>query len=111
MSCDTLPSINYNIITFAMIHMPHLRRFLLAPQHRASFALLRFPLPDLGEKIKEGRVKKLYVKEGDQIGEFQKIADVESDKQFTEITSPEDGVIKKLYYHEDQTCRVGDIFL
>jgi len=56
-------------------------------------------------------VKKLYIKEGDQIKEFEKIADVESDKQFTEITSPEEGVIKKLYYHEDQTCMVGDVFL
>ena len=35
--------------------------------NRATFALLRFPLPDLGEKIKEGRVKKLYVKEGDRV--------------------------------------------
>lgn len=81
------------------------------PQLRFGLALLRFPLPDLGEKIKEGKVKKLYIKEGDHIKEFEKIADVESDKQFTEITSPEEGVIKKLYYHEDQTCMVGDIFL
>ena len=56
-------------------------------------------------------MKKLYVKEGDSINEFDKMADVESDKQFTEITSPDNGIIKKLYYHEDQTCRVGDIFL
>ena len=28
-------------------------------------ANIKFPLPDLGEKIKEGTVKKLYVKEGD----------------------------------------------
>lgn len=75
------------------------------------FATIRFPLPDLGEKIKEGRVKKLYVKEGDIIKEFSKIADVESDKQFTEITSPEEGIIKKIYYHEDTVCQVGDIFL
>lgn len=75
------------------------------------FATVRFPLPDLGEKIKEGRVKKLYVKEGDQIKEFSRIADVESDKQFTEITSPEEGTIKKIYYHEDMVCQVGDIFL
>ena len=34
------------------------------------FATFRFPLPDLGEKIKEGRVKKLYVKEGDRVSEF-----------------------------------------
>jgi pyruvate/2-oxoglutarate dehydrogenase complex dihydrolipoamide acyltransferase (E2) component len=68
-------------------------------------------LPDLGEKIKEGRVKKLYVKEGDKINEFSKIADVESDKQFTEITSPEEGIIKKIFYHEDTVCQVGDVFL
>jgi multidrug efflux pump subunit AcrA (membrane-fusion protein) len=49
----------------------------------APFGLFRFPLPDLGEKIKEGKVKKLYVREGDRVEEFQKIADVESDKQFT----------------------------
>lgn len=77
----------------------------------APFGVFKFPLPDLGEKIKEGKVKKLYVREGDRVEEFQKIADVESDKQFTEISSPEEGVIKKLYYSEDQTCQVGDIFL
>jgi hypothetical protein len=39
-------------------------------QLRFGLALLRFPLPDLGEKIKEGKVKKLYIKEGDHIKEF-----------------------------------------
>ena len=48
-----------------------------------GFGLLKFNLPDLGEKIKEGTIKKLYVKEGDQVTEFQKLADVASDKQFT----------------------------
>lgn len=56
-------------------------------------------------------MRKLYVKEGDSINEFDKLADVESDKQFTEITSPDNGTIKKLYYQEDQACMVGDIFL
>lgn len=86
-------------------------RFALLTRLVSPLALLRFPLPDLGEKIKEGRVKKLYVREGDSIEEFGKLADVESDKQFTEITSPEPGVIKKLYYREDETCQVGDVFL
>lgn len=52
------------------------------------FAKVKFPLPDLGEKIKLGTIKKLYVREGEKVTEFQKIADVESDKQFTEITAP-----------------------
>lgn len=35
--------------------------------HHYNFGILKFPLPDLGEKIKEGTVKKLYVNEGDKI--------------------------------------------
>ena len=65
-----------------------------------SFGRIKFPLPDLGEKIKEGTVKKLYVKEGEKVEEVQKIADVESDKQFTEITAPETGSITKFHYQE-----------
>ena len=49
---------------------------LLINRLAAAFGLLRFPLPDLGEKIKEGRVKKLYVREGDRVEEFGKLADV-----------------------------------
>lgn len=51
--------------------------------NRFGFGLIKFNLPDLGEKIKEGTIKKLYVKEGDTVEEFQHIADVASDKQFT----------------------------
>lgn len=32
-----------------------------------GFGRVKFPLPDLGEKIKEGTVKKLYVNEGDRV--------------------------------------------
>lgn len=48
-----------------------------------NFGVVKFNLPDLGEKIKEGTIKKLYIKEGDKVEEFQKLADVASDKQFT----------------------------
>ena len=36
-------------------------------QSQYYFARIKFPLPDLGEKIKEGTVKKLYVNEGDKV--------------------------------------------
>ena len=51
--------------------------------NRYCFGIIKFKLPDLGEKIKEGTIKKIYVKEGDKVEEFQKLADVASDKQFT----------------------------
>lgn len=75
------------------------------------FGIIKFNLPDLGEKIKEGTIKKLYVKEGDSVEEFQKIADVASDKQFTEITASDSGIIKKIHYNEEDICQVGDLFL
>lgn len=49
-------------------------------------------------EIKEGTVKKWYVKEGDKVQEFQKIADVASDKQFTELTSTDTGKIHKILH-------------
>jgi pyruvate/2-oxoglutarate dehydrogenase complex dihydrolipoamide acyltransferase (E2) component len=69
----------------------------------------KFKLPDLGEKIKEGTIKKLYVKEGDIVEEFQKLADVASDKQFTEITSSDAGVISKIHKKEEDQCLVGEL--
>jgi len=34
---------------------------------RYYFGVIKFNLPDLGEKIKEGTIKKLYIKEGDSV--------------------------------------------
>lgn len=41
------------------------------------------------------------------MNEFQKLADVASDKQFTEITASDTGVIRKIYYKEEDVCQVG----
>lgn len=41
------------------------------------------------------------------MNEFQKLADVASDKQFTEITASDAGVIRKIYYKEEDVCQVG----
>ena len=74
-------------------------------------AIQKFILPDLGEKIKEATVVKWHVKEGDSIEEFDTIADVSTDKLFTEIPSPYKGVIHKLNYLEEESCNVGDVLL
>lgn len=39
------------------------------------------------------------------------MADVASDKQFTELTASSSGVIRKIYYKEEDVCQVGDLFL
>lgn len=76
------------------------------------FMRLRFPfgqiktfkLPDLGEKIKEATVKKWYVQVGDKINEFDTVADVATDKMFTQIPSSHTGKIHKIFHKEEDLC-------
>jgi pyruvate/2-oxoglutarate dehydrogenase complex dihydrolipoamide acyltransferase (E2) component len=92
---------------FLLRHSLFQKTVQLASLNRHYFSLVKFHLPDLGEKIKEGTIKKIYVKEGDTVEEFQKLADVASDKQFTEITAADSGVIRKIYFGEEEVCQVG----
>jgi hypothetical protein len=48
-----------------------------------------------------------FVKEGDKIAQFDKIAEVQSDKAAVEITSRYNGVVKKLHYKADEMAKVG----
>ena len=78
---------------------------------RRHFAIKEFRLPDLGEKIKEAIIKKWHVSEGDEIDEFDTIAEVATDKLFTELPSPFNGTVHKLMYEEDESCNVGDVLI
>ena len=59
-------------------------------------------------EIKEGKIQKWYVKSGDKVEEYQKLADITSDKQFTELTASDTGLITKLFHQEGDLCQVGD---
>jgi pyruvate dehydrogenase E2 component (dihydrolipoamide acetyltransferase) len=68
-----------------------------------------FKLPDLGEGIHEGELRKWLVKEGDAVQEHQPIAEIETDKAVVELPSPKTGRILKLNFKEGETMRVGDV--
>ena len=76
-----------------------------------SFAIKEFRLPDLGEKIKEAIVKKWHVNVGDEIDEFDTVAEVATDKLFTELPSPYKGRVHKLMCEEEESCNVGDVLI
>ncbi len=70
-----------------------------------------FILPDLGEGITEGEIRRWLVKEGDAVSEHQTILEVETDKAVVEVPSPKNGFVEKIYKIEGEIAKVGDVLL
>lgn len=70
-----------------------------------------FRLPDLGEGITEGEIRKWLVKEGDSVQEHQNVLEIETDKAIVEVPSPKSGKVLKINMTEGETAKVGDILM
>ncbi|MEM3851891.1 MAG: dihydrolipoamide acetyltransferase family protein [Methanomassiliicoccales archaeon] len=70
-----------------------------------------FKLPDVGEGVAEGEIRKWLVREGDNVREFQPIAEIMTDKVNIEMTSPFTGKVVKLAAHEGEVVKVGQTIL
>ncbi|PIF03402.1 MAG: diapophytoene dehydrogenase [Draconibacterium sp.] len=66
-------------------------------------------MPKLGESIQEGTITKWFVKEGDTIEEDDVLFEVATDKVDSEIPSPVDGVVTKIFFEEDSLVPVGQV--
>ncbi|KAF2156443.1 hypothetical protein K461DRAFT_221685 [Myriangium duriaei CBS 260.36] len=66
-----------------------------------------FLLADIGEGTRECQIIQWFVQPGARVEQFDKLCEVQSDKTATDITSPFDGVIKKLHYEADDMAIVG----
>jgi pyruvate dehydrogenase E2 component (dihydrolipoamide acetyltransferase) len=70
-----------------------------------------FELPDLGEGIAEGEVRKWLVKKGDQIEEHQAVLEIETDKAVVEVPSPRGGTVLSLAKEEGEMAQVGEVLM
>ncbi len=68
-----------------------------------------FKLPDLGEGITSGEIKKWLVARNEKVEEDQGIVEVETDKAVVELPSPIGGVIEDLKASEGAQVKVGDV--
>ncbi len=64
--------------------------------------------PRLGEGVEEVTVIQWLKKEGDPVKELESIVEVETDKVATEIPSPADGILLKIFIPPDSVAHVGD---
>jgi len=68
-------------------------------------------LSDIGEGVKEVQIIQWFVEEGAPIEEWSPLCEVQSDKASVEITSKYSGVIKKIYFAQDDVVQTGDTLL
>lgn len=70
-----------------------------------------FVLPDLGEGITEGEIRKWLVKEGDEVEEHQNVLEIETDKAIVEVPSPRKGRVMKVNKDEGDIAKVGEVLM
>jgi pyruvate dehydrogenase E2 component (dihydrolipoamide acetyltransferase) len=70
-----------------------------------------FVLPDLGEGITEGEIRKWFVKEGDAIEEHQTVLEIETDKAIVEVPSPKKGKVLKINKDIGDIAKVGEVLM
>jgi len=66
-------------------------------------------MPKLGESVQEATITKWFVKEGDKIEEDEPLFEVATDKVDSEIPSPVDGVVKKVFFDVNSLVPVGEV--
>ncbi len=70
-----------------------------------------FRFPDVGEGITEGEVVRWLVREGDEVGVDQPLAEIETDKAVVEMPSPFAGTVLKVHFKEKDLVKVGQVLV
>lgn len=70
-----------------------------------------FRLPDLGEGITEGEIRKWLVSDGDVVEEHQAVVEIETDKAIVEVPSPRKGTVASIRKQEGEIVKVGEVLM
>ena len=66
-------------------------------------------MPKMGESIEEATITNWFIKEGDMVEEDDVLLEIATDKVDSEIPSPVEGVIKKIFFKQDEVVAVGTV--
>ncbi|XP_076883688.1 lipoamide acyltransferase component of branched-chain alpha-keto acid dehydrogenase complex, mitochondrial-like [Bidens hawaiensis] len=73
--------------------------------------IVDIPLAQTGEGIAECELLQWFVQEGDQVEEYQRLCEVQSDKATIEITSRYNGTVAKVLHVPGDIIKVGETLL
>lgn len=65
-------------------------------------------MPKMGESVAEATITNWLKAEGDKVEAEESVLEIATDKVDSEIPSPEDGIIKKILFQENEVVKVGD---
>lgn len=68
-------------------------------------------MPKLGESVQEATITRWLVKEGDTVEEDQPLLEIATDKVDSDIPSPVEGVVTKIFYPENSLVAVGKVLV
>jgi 2-oxoglutarate dehydrogenase E2 component (dihydrolipoamide succinyltransferase) len=66
-------------------------------------------MPKMGESIEEATITNWFVKEGDKVEEDDVLLEIATDKVDSEIPSPVEGLVKKIFFKQDEVVAVGTV--
>lgn len=72
----------------------------------SKFELL---MPKLGESVQEATIINWFKKQGDKVEEDESILEIATDKVDSEIPSPVEGVIQKIFFEANAVVPVGEV--
>ncbi|MCK9617916.1 MAG: 2-oxo acid dehydrogenase subunit E2 [Lentimicrobiaceae bacterium] len=72
-------------------------------------AMFEIIMPKLGESIIEATITKWLKTVGDTVNEDDSLVEIATDKVDSEIPSPVEGILKKIFFKEGETVAVGKV--
>lgn len=66
-------------------------------------------MPKMGESIEEATITNWFVKEGDAVEEDDVLLEIATDKVDSEIPSPVAGIVKKIFFRQEEVVAVGTV--
>lgn len=71
-------------------------------------AQIELIMPKMGESVAEATIIKWLKEEGDKIEAEESILEIATDKVDSEVPAPQDGILKKKLFAEDDVVKVGE---